>query len=145
MWQKFKCSLPSFIQVKLKVIKTDMSQPVPYILGSFLGLVGANDKAPDAIDSPVQIVEPSQWPQAVASGVLPSTPSKESPKPKQKRAPAKKAAATAAQPAQNGLPQVCSLQLIILSCYTYHLNFAGICQICHSFLGFGKMKNISFL
>lgn len=93
-------------QVKLKVIKTDMSQPVPYILGSFLGLVGADDKAPDAIDSPVQIVEPSQWPQAVASGVLPSTPSKESPKPKQKRAPAKKAAATAAQPAQNGLPQL---------------------------------------
>jgi len=91
-------------QVKLKVIKTDMSQPVPYILGSFLGLVGAEDKAPDAIDSPVQIVEPSQWPQAVASGVLPSTPSKESPKPKQKRAPAKKAAAIAAQPVQNGLP-----------------------------------------
>jgi len=91
-------------QVKLKVIKTDMSQPVPYILGSFLGLVGADDKAPDAIDSPVQIVEPSQWPQAVASGVLPSTPSKESPKPKQKRAPAKKAAAQPAQPAQNGLP-----------------------------------------
>ena len=132
--------------MKLKVIKTDMSQPVPYILGSFLGLVGANDKAPDAIDSPVQIVEPSQWPQAVASGVLPSTPSKESPKPKQKRAPAKKAAATAAQPAQNGLPQtlpqVCSLQLIIVSCYTCHLYFAGI---CHSFLSFGKMKSMSFL
>ena len=126
----------------MKVIKTDMSQPVPYILGSFLGLVGANDKAPDAIDSPVQIVEPSQWPQAVASGVLPSTPSKESPKPKQKRAPAKKAAA---QPAQNGLPpslpQVCSLQLIILSCYTYHVYFPGI---CHSFFKFWKNEGYEF-
>lgn len=84
-------------QVRLQVIKTDMSQPVPYILGTYLGIVGAKEKA-QAIDSPIEMIEPGHWEQAVTSGVVPSSPA--TPAAKRKRSPVKKAAA----PLTNGLP-----------------------------------------